>query len=289
MSQTQDIYAQVTASIVAQIEAGAGTWKMPWQCIAEADAPVNATTRKAYRGGNHLMLSMVAAQHGYSGQWATYRQWQSVGAQVRRGERSTAGVKWSPMVDRRTEETRLVPFVFRVFAAEQVDGWEAPVQGPRGTLESIEGAEHFFSRLGARVVHRGNQAFYQPADDYIGLPAVGQFTNAVDYYATSAHEHAHWTGHASRLNRDLRNRLGSDAYSAEELVAELSSAFTCRHLGISMAPRPDHAAYLDSWLRVLRADCRALFAAASKAQSATDYLTDLAGTTTASDRQGMAA
>ena len=289
MSHTQDIYAQVTASIVAQIEAGVGTWKMPWQCIAEADAPVNATTKKAYRGGNHLMLSMVAAQHGYSGQWATYKQWQAVGAQVRRSERSTAGVKWSPMVDKRTDETRLVPFVFRVFAAEQVDGWEAPPRGPRDTVASIDGAERFFGRLGSRVLHGGNQAFYQPAGDFIALPALDRFAHAVDYYATSAHEHAHWTGHASRLNRDLKNRFGSDAYAAEELVAELSSAFTCRHLGISMAPRPDHAAYLNSWLRVLRADCRALFAAASKAQAATDYLTDLAGTTTVGDRQELAA
>jgi antirestriction protein ArdC len=104
------------------------------------------------------------------------------------------------------------------------------------------------------------------------MPTLGQFSSSVAYYATSAHEHAHWTGHASRLARDLSCRFGSDAYAAEELVAELSAAFTCAHLGISTTPRPDHASYLASWLRVLRADPSALFAVASKAQAATDWL-----------------
>jgi antirestriction protein ArdC len=103
------------------------------------------------------------------------------------------------------------------------------------------------------------------------------FTDAHAYYATSAHEHAHWTGHASRLNRDLANRFGDDAYAAEELVAELYAAFTCATLGISTTPRPDHAAYLAHWLHVLRSDPRALFTVASKAQAATDHLCTLAG------------
>ncbi len=110
--------------------------------------------------------------------------------------------------------------------------------------------------------------------DYIVLPEIEQFGRVSDYYSTSAHEHAHWTGHPSRLARDLVGRFGSDAYAAEELIAELSAAFTCARLGISAAPRPDHAAYLASWLRVLRADASAIFTAASKAQAATDFLFD---------------
>lgn len=273
----KELYASVTASIVKQIVAGAGEWKMPWQAIADAGEPVNATTHKAYRGGNHLVLGMVAVGRGWSGHWATYKQWQSVGAQVRRGEKSTYGVKWSVVEDRKTGETKLVPFTFSVFAAEQVDGFDVPERAELDTPDRIDDAERFFAAVGADVRHGGNRAFYKPSDDFIQLPELGQFGEAAAYYATAAHEHAHWTGHASRLGRDMLSRFGSAGYAAEELVAELSAAFTCARLGISTTPRPDHAAYLDSWLSILKADASALFTAASKAQAASDFLADRAG------------
>lgn len=269
------LYASVTAEVVRQIEAGADTWRMPWHAIAEAGEPVNASTLNPYRGGNHLVLGMVAAGRGWSGTWATYKQWQTLGAQVRKGEKSTHGVKWSPIEDKKTGDRKLVPFTFSVFSAEQVDGWEAPAQVERDTPERIAEAERFFDTIGADVRHGGNRAYYAPVGDYIGLPDLEQFDDAPAYYSTRAHESAHWTGHASRLGRDLTGRFGSDAYAAEELVAELSAAFTCARLGLSMAPRPDHAAYLASWLRVLRTDTSALFTAASKAQDASDHLATL--------------
>lgn len=268
----KQLYDDVTAEVVRQIEAGADQWRMPWQAIADAGEPVNALTGNAYRGGNHLVLGMVAASRGWSGYWATYRQWQQLGAQVRRGEKATHGVKWSQVEDKATGERRMVPFTFTVFSADQVDGWSAPAPMPRDTPERIEAAAAFLSSLGADVRHGGNRAAYSPSGDYIVLPEVDQFERISDYYSTSAHEHAHWTGHASRLARDLAGRFGSDSYAAEELVAEMSAAFTCARIGISAAPRPDHAAYLSSWLRVLRADSSAIFHAASKAQAATDFL-----------------
>lgn len=266
------LYESVTAEVVRQIEAGAGTWRMPWQALADAGQPVNALTGNAYCGGNHLVLGMVAAARGWSDHWATYKQWQTLGAQVRRGEKSTHGVKWSPTEDKKTGEKRMIPFTFSVFSANQVDGWDAPAPVDRDTPERLADAELFLTTLGADVRHGGNIAAYSPGGDYIVLPRFEQFSRASDYYSTSAHEHAHWSGHASRLARDLSGRFGSDAYAAEELVAEMSAAFTCARLGISAAPRPDHAAYLASWLRVLRANSAALFLAASKAQAATDYL-----------------
>lgn len=272
----KELYASVTAQVVAQIEAGALQWRMPWHAIADAGEPVNALTRKAYRGGNHLVFGMVAVANGWGGQWATYKQWKELGAQVRRGEKATHAVKWSPIEDKTTGAQRMVPFCFSVFAAEQVDGWEAPAPIVRDTPERIASADAFFSAIGADVRTGGNRAAYVPAGDYIVLPNLDQFDRASDLYATSAHEHAHWSGHTSRLARDLTGRFGTDAYAAEELIAELSSAFTCARLGISATPRPDHASYLASWLRVLRADCSALFHAATKAQAATDYLTERA-------------
>lgn len=272
-----DLYAQVTAEMVRQIEAGAGTWRMPWHAIAEAGEPVNATTGKAYRGGNHLVLGLTAMGCGYSGTWATYKQWQSVGAQVRKGERATHGVKWSAAEDKETGERRMVPFCFSVFAAEQVDGYEAAPRAERDTPQRIAAAEAFFGSIGATVREGGNRASYSPTGDFVTMPALEQFDAATDYYATLAHELGHWTGHRSRLDRDLSGRFGAHKYAAEELVAELSAAFTCAALGISPTPRPDHAAYLDSWLAVLMADSSAIFTAASQAQAATDYLVTLAG------------
>lgn len=289
MPSRNELYASVTAEVVRQIEAGAGNWRMPWHAIAEAGQPVNATTGNAYRGGNHLILGMTAMANGYSGQWATYKQWQAAGAQVRKGERATQGVKWSPIEDKETGERRLVPFCFAVFAAEQVDGYEAPARPERDTPERIADAEAFFAACGATVRHGGNRAAYSPTSDYIAMPTLEQFNGAADYYATLAHEHAHWTGHASRLDRDLSGRFGTHQYAAEELVAELSAAFTCAALGISPTPRPDHAAYLDSWLAVLMADSSAIFAAASKAQAATDYLQGLAGHGVTSEGEQVAA
>jgi len=270
------IYAAVTAQVVEQIEMGAGSWRMPWLSIGNAGQPVNALTGQAYRGGNHLVLGMVAVANGWGGQWATYKQWQQLGAQVQRGQKATYGVKWSPIEDMATGETRLVPYGFAVFSSEQVDGWEPPAPMERDTPERIHAAEVFFAGIGADVRHGGNRAAYSPAGDYIVLPELVQFDKACDYYATTAHEHGHWTGHSSRLARDLTGRFGSDGYAAEELVAELSAAFTCAHLGISAVPRPDHASYLSSWLRVLKADSSAVFHAASKAQAATDHLVERA-------------
>ena len=287
----KELYATITAQVVSQIEAGAETWRMPWHAIADAGEPVNAVTRQAYRGSNHLVFGMVAAAAArpWSGYWATYKQWRSLDAQVRRGERATHGVKWSPVEDRTTGERRLVPFCFAVFNSDQVDGWEAPAPIERDTPERIAVADAFFSALGADVRHGGNRAAYVPSGDYILLPDLAQFDRAPDYYATSAHEHAHWSGDGRRLGRDLSGRFGTDAYAAEELVAELSAAFTCARLGISTVPRPDHGAYLATWLRVLRADTSALFHAASKAQAATDYLAERADLAKAEPRAEVAA
>ena len=133
-------------------------------------------------------------------------------------------------------------------------------------------AEEFFSRINARVVHQGNRAFYSPADDTITLPPFAAFFTPMDYYSTRAHETGHWTSTAGRCDRQLGKRFGDNAYSVEELIAELTAAFTLAHLGLSSEPRPDHAQYIASWLKVLKADKRAIFTAASKAQQAADYL-----------------
>lgn len=290
--RADDLFTTITAQLIEDIKSGnAGTWRMPWHTLADAGTPENVDGRR-YRGLNSVWLPMVAAAHDWtSGVWATYRGWQRHSAQVRRGQRATQVVLWKQTRpgdtddadDDQTRRPRLFARAYAVFAAEQVDGAAdilARRQRPtRDAPERLAAAETYFAAVGAHVDHGGNRAYYQPATDEIHVPDLDRFDQAPNYYATLAHEHAHWTGHPSRLARDLTGRFGDDSYAAEELVAELAAAMWCAQHGISAVTRPDHAAYLAGWLRILRTNTRALVTASSKAQSAVDHLNTLAGHT----------
>ena len=149
--------------------------------------------------------------------------------------------------------------------------------------ERIEKADSFFQSIGATLRHGGNRAYYAPDSDHIQMPPFQAFGENVAYYSTLAHEHTHWTANADRCDRQLGKRFGDNAYAAEELIAELGAAFTCAHLGLSTEPREDHAQYINSWLKVLKADKRAIFTAASKAQQAADFMIQRAGVLTVSE------
>ena len=292
-----DIYQRITDRIAAAIEAGAGTWQMPWHPGADGAAPrlpVNAATSKPYRGINTVVLWATAQAEGYpSAVWATYRQWAELGAQVRKGEQSSPVVFWKINGSDEGEDggdtggsdggaagkdsadarrPRVFARGYLVFNAAQVDGYAAPALPLLPEPERIGHAETFFAALGADIRHGGNRACYVPGLDQIRMPPFPAFRDAVAYYATLAHEATHITGHASRCNRDLRGRFGEEAYAAEELVAELGAAFLCADLALAPEPRPDHAAYVASWLKVLRGDKQAIFTAAAKAQAAADWM-----------------
>ncbi len=176
--------------------------------------------------------------------------------------------------------TRLFARATPVFAAEQVEGYAAPAlpEPPANPVEPIERAEAFVAATGAIIHHGGSRAFYRRSTDEIHLPPREAFigtatsTAAEAYYSTKLHEMTHWTGIESRCNRQFGKRFGDDAYAIEELVGELGAAFLCADLGISDAPRADHAQYLDTWLRVLKADKKAIFTAASMASQAAEFL-----------------
>ena len=282
-----DIYRRITDSIVASIEAGAGAWRMPWHSGADGAAPllpVNLATGRTYRGVNTVVLWASGQARSYgSAVWGTYRQWQERGAQVRKGEQASPVVFWKTLdragagggPDEQEDANvsrRFVARGYSVFNADQVDGFEpeAPVLLPEA--QRIEQAEMFFDGVGVVVRHGGNRAFYRPVQDCIQMPPFAAFADALSYYAVLAHEVTHWTAHASRCARDLGSRFGDESYAAEELVAELGAAFLCADLGLAVTPRPDHAAYVQSWLKVLRGDTRAIFTAAAKAQTAADYI-----------------
>lgn len=278
MSAAADVMDDVVTRLVAQIEAGAGTWRMPWRQL-DGGFPTNAATRQPYRGGNVIAFLLAQIERGYpTGRWATYQQWASIGAQVRRGEHGTRGLIWrvtdngdepgdEPGDERR--KRRVFARTFVVFNAAQVDTDPAD---DLPTLERSDDHDAWFGAIPANVAWGAGQPCYVPAADRVVMPIFDAFDSPADAYATLAHELAHWTGHPTRLARDLSGRFGDAAYAAEELVAELSAAFTCGLLGLNTVERTDHAAYLAAWCRMLREQPGVLWTVASKAQAATDHL-----------------
>jgi antirestriction protein ArdC len=280
-----DIYESITNAIIAALESSQGVadCSLPWHRLG---APKNLSGR-LYRGVNVVALLASAMRHGYTSQtWATYRQWTEQGAQVRKGEKSTLVVFWkffdseaesddAPTEDRSQSSRRCMARAYCVFNTHQVDGYTEPIP-VLSEAERLENAERFFTSLSGSVRHGGDRAFYSPKADYIQMPPFALFTSGAGYYSTFAHEYTHWSGAASRLNRNLSGRFGSESYAGEELVAELGAAFLCGTLGISPEPRADHVSYIANWLEILRNNKRAVFTAAALAQKAADYLTEQA-------------
>jgi len=278
-----DIYETVTNRIIEALEKGVdgNKWTAPWHG-APSGLPENVLSHKTYRGVNVFALFSEQYLRGYeSNVWGTFKQWKGLGHPVLKGETGTRIFLWKPTkrkVQNESGETETKNSLFAtsyvVFNSEQVDGYVKPATEERTPFETVEHAHAFFAQIGADVSHGGDRAYYSPGADRIQLPHPEYFKDNVSYYATSAHEHVHWTGHEKRCARDFLNRFGSEAYAAEELVAELGSAYICGILGLANEPREDHTQYLANWLTILRNDPKAIVTAASKAQAAVDYLVE---------------
>ena len=279
------LYDEVTARAIAELEAGRFPWVQPWDNAAAAPGlPRNAASNRPYSGINVLILWGEVIARGYAAQgWLTFRQALDAGGCVRKGEHGVGVVyadSFTPEAEKErvaTEggEARAVPFLkrFTVFNVAQCDGLPERVLADAAPLpprEIVPVAEALITATGADFRIGGAEAYYAPGQDYVQVPPQPAFRHQVDYYRTALHELGHWTGHQSRLSRELANPFGSAGYAREELVAELASAFLCAALGI--VPSVRHADYLGSWLAVLRADNRAIFRAASLASKAADFL-----------------
>jgi len=277
-----DGYQVITDKIVAALEAGTVPWRKPWKSIG-GFGPTSLSTGKEYRGINHLMLSMESMARGYSSlYWGTYRQISELGGQVAKGEKGTQVVLWKPFtkeVDGK-EQKFLMMKLFTVFNAEQAD-WEAgkePVEPekPASTFSPVEEAERIANGMPQRpeIRHGGDRAFYSPLLDYVGMPNRESFASAEGYYGTLFHELVHSTGHESRVGRDGIEAFagfGTESYSREELIAEMGAAYLCAEAGIE--PRIDqNAAYIASWLKVLKGDKKFVVSAAAGAGKATDFI-----------------
>lgn len=276
--KAQQVYERVTQNIIDAIESGnLPPWLLPFKRSKRSGIiPVNTKTGAHYNGTNILTLWFEREAKQYaSAEWLTYKQCQELGGQVRYGEKATPilYVNKTVVKDEKTEEERLVPYmkVWSVFNVAQCEGLphnEPPEELPEH--ERNERAEAFFAAIGSEIRWGEPMAAYFPSKDCLTMPHRGAFHSAENLYATWAHEEVHRTGHPSRLNRELKSRFDQQAYAFEELVAELGSAFVCAQLEIQGELR--HASYVDSWLKVLKQDSRAIVTAASHASKATDYL-----------------
>lgn len=273
-----DIYQQVTNAIVEMIEAGKTGDGITWAQDAAKGMPYNFKTSAAYRGINTLILWNAARSNGYSSNaWMTYKQAAEMGGTVRKGEKGELCVffKMLEVTDKETEEEKEIPMAspFWVFNLDQIDGIEKPsVNTIRNDWEQVEAAETILKASGAKIVEQGQKAFYRPSTDEITMPERARFADAKDFYSVALHELTHWTGAKHRLNRDFSGRFGSEAYAFEELVAELGSAFLNAEIGFVASQIPNHASYIDSWLKVLKNDKRAIFTASSQASKAHNYI-----------------
>lgn len=285
-SKQFDVYSAITSQIITAIESGAGPVQLPWHragaCVTR---PVNVSSGNTYRGVNVVALWAAAITREFpQGLWGTYRQWQECGGQVRKGESSSLIIFYKdlPGEDESGEDSaarRYVVKASRVFNVAQVDGYQPEQIDPDSNpVDPIVRADEFVVSSGAMIREGGDRAFYRMSEDVIHMPDQHRFTGTTTstvtqgWYATLLHELTHWSGASHRLDRQFGERFGDDAYAMEELVAELGAAFLCADLGVTLEPRADHAAYIDHWLRILKSDRKAIFAAASAASKAADYL-----------------
>jgi antirestriction protein ArdC len=282
-----DLYQAVTDAIIAELEYGLKPWKRPWKTTG-AGFPLRHNGQP-YRGINTLVLWMTMTAKGYTSPYfMTYRQAASLGGQVRKGEKA-ATVTYSDTIRRKaeqpdgTEEERSIWFLksYPVFNAGQIDGLPAqyhPASEPAmaAPAERLAHADAFIGHTKADIRLRGERAFYSPNLDYIRMPDMERFVYPEAFYATLAHELGHWTGHPSRLNRKtIIKRHSEEARAVEEILAELTAAFTCASLGIDHDLKQDSTAYIGSWLRILAGDRKFIFVAAAHAQRACDFLWSL--------------
>ena len=282
----RDHYQEVTDRIIAALEAGTPPWRRPWDPDKTGGPamPRNAATGQRYRGINVLTLGMsVLAFSNADPRWATYKQAEDRGWQVRKGERGTTGyffkrleVRDDSKPEGDEDAVKRIPLLraFSLFHASQIDGIpdyvpptieEAPWRAP-------EAAEIILANSGAVIRVGGERAFYSPATDHIQMPPRSAFATAEGFCGTMIHEAGHWTGAKSRLNRDLRNSFGSHDYAREELRAEIGQMMVCAELGIADCDFSNNAAYVASWLEKLRSDRKEIFRAAADAQRIADYL-----------------
>ncbi|GAK69346.1 hypothetical protein RRU01S_04_01680 [Agrobacterium rubi TR3 = NBRC 13261] len=280
--KVNDLYASVTREVIRQLEEGTPPWTRPWKdgrLNGVGMIPSNLVTGRLYSGGNILLLWLAASHRGFGSlQFCTYNQVNSIGAKVKKGEKATHVIftKHGTKKDEESGEDKPMTIVksYPVFHTSQLDGvpdnYLAAQEPPPSQTVIYTRASDFVTGTRVKVKNGGNRAAYYPGGDEIVMPYANQFESEEAYWGTLNHELIHASGHKSRLDRQFGKKFGDTAYAREELVAELGSAFLCARLDIPASYRS--ASYLESWLKVLKEDNRAIFNAASYAGQASEWL-----------------
>jgi antirestriction protein ArdC len=286
MEVTKDLYSRVTDVICEALEKGVVPWRKPWKARKGGWRPVNFKTKVPYRGINVLLLGLSP----YAGRfWLTYNQAVELGGQVKKGERGTLAIRYglyektSNETDQDGEEIKLKSAFlksFFLFNLDQIEGIEDPESIEQGDLKDVDSLEECEKIIKGykgipELAHGGDRAFYRPSTDLVTMPDKWRFENSEEYYSTFFHELAHSTGHEKRLNREGLNpphKFGDVIYSKEELIAEMSASFLCANAGIDQATLSNSAAYIGSWVEVLRGNNRLVISAAAQAQKAVDHI-----------------
>lgn len=298
--KTREIYQSVTDTIIELLETHTQTWDKPWIALGQDnDHARNAKTQKYYRGVNQFLLGLQLTAKDYiKNQWLTFNQTKDMGGYIKKGEKSTPVIfyktayidgnnkyyskdKFEGLSKTQRKELGLKPIpvlkLFRVFNIAQTEGldgsfYEVKKREPLNEFERDNRAERLIYATNADIeIKESNRAYYNPMTDKITLPLREQFKAQQPFYVKAIHELGHWTGHSSRLNRDLTGSFGEASYAKEELIAELTSAFCCATIGFAKTIS-NNAAYLKSWLGVLKEDNKAIVRAANQAQKAADYI-----------------
>lgn len=280
-----DLYAEITKQVMDMLEKGVVPWRSSILGAASAGHPKNLTSGKPYRGINVFLLAFTAYARGYeSSYWLTFKQARERGGSVKRGEKSSMVVFWKQLEieDKDTHQPAKVPVLryYNVFnAAGQCEGIEVP-DAPKFEpidFKPIEAADAIAKGYtGAPALeHGGSQAYYRANEDKVRMPEPTRFRSSEEYYSTLFHEYAHSTGHSKRLDRQLDTDpqpFGSADYGKEELVAEMAAAFLCAHAGITQILIENQAAYVQGWLKSIKADKKLVITAAGQAQRAADWI-----------------
>ena len=285
---SQNLHQQVTDTIIQQLESGTVPWHQAWINGTQRSfkIPKNNTTGNQYRGINILLLWVSAFSKDLAtDEWASFKQWQSKGEMVKKGERGSQIVYYDTFEKEFEGEIQKIPFLKSsvVFNRSQLTSFQPEVvEKPVVDLTNcLMKADDFVQNTKAVIEHRDGQACYAPPSDKIYMPHREYFLNTETcsategYYSTLLHELTHWTGHQKRLDRIRNKKFADTNYATEELVAELGAAFLCAEMDIAIVDKGDHASYIASWLKVLKENKQCIFTAASGASLAVDYLHSL--------------
>ena len=281
---------KVAQRIIEQLKQGTAPWQKPWD--GSQSSPYNPVSGTRYRGANNIYLACAGHKDP---RWMTYKQASAKGYQVRKGEKSQVVQYWKfqEQIDKKDKDGNVVKdektgkpikvtvklerpkcFHAAVFNAEQMDG-VPKLEKREYEWEPNEKAEQILKASGADIrAEAGDRAYYSPIGDYIVTPEKSQFSSDSKYYATALHELGHWTGHSSRLDRDLSGPFGSQSYAKEELRAEIGSMLLGEEIGIGHDPS-QHVAYVGSWIKALEEDPKEIIRAARDAEQVMGYVLDL--------------